>query len=186
MVDSKFSFNNLYYQQKFGLGIGNPLSPFLSNLYMEFLEKYLLIKIKDQKIIWFRYIDHVICCWPTFLCLVEFLRELHCLVTSIEFTYEIEVDNKLPFMDVLIHRVNNTHFKYQIYREETSNNSFIHYYSGHNYSIKNPFLFTRGLRVCSLEYFDEEITFIFNIANKSKYPKHFIDICFTKAIIKHL
>ena len=38
--DSKFIFNSEYYSQKFGMAMGNPLSPVLSNLYVEFLENY--------------------------------------------------------------------------------------------------------------------------------------------------
>ena len=45
-------------------------------------------------------------------------------------------------------------------------------------------MFLRALRVCNPEHIDEEITFSFNITNKLKYPKYFIDICFTKA--KHI
>ena len=39
VTDAKFSFNGEFYAQKFGMSMGNPLSPVLSNLYMEFFER---------------------------------------------------------------------------------------------------------------------------------------------------
>ena len=42
VLDLKFVFNEKFYKQKFGLSMGNPLSPVLSNIYMEFFEKKLI------------------------------------------------------------------------------------------------------------------------------------------------
>ena len=73
VIDSKFTFNEKYYKQKFGLSMGNPLSPVLSNLYMEFFEKYILSNIKDENIVWLRYIDDVLCLWPKATPIIPFL-----------------------------------------------------------------------------------------------------------------
>ena len=73
VIDSKFTFNEKYYKQKFGLSMGNPLSPVLSNLYMEFFEKYILSNIKDENIVWLRYIDDVLCLWPKDTPIIPFL-----------------------------------------------------------------------------------------------------------------
>ena len=183
VIDSKFVFQEQYYQQKFGLSMGNPLSPVLSNLYMEFFEKYLLTKIIDKKLVWFRYVDDIICLWPINLCLEEFMDKLNNLVDSIKFTFEIESDCKLPFLDIIVHRVNNVSFKYSVYRKPTSNNSFIHYYSGHSDNVKRSIfisMFLRAYRVCSPEFFDDEVSYIFDIGSKLKYPKTFIELCLSK------
>ena len=37
-----FSFDNKFYKQDSGLSVGNPLSPFLANLFMSFLETHLI------------------------------------------------------------------------------------------------------------------------------------------------
>ena len=63
VVDNYFGFNGKYFKQKFGLSMGNPLSPVLSNIYMEFFETRLLPTILRQDIVWFRYIDYVLCFW---------------------------------------------------------------------------------------------------------------------------
>ena len=184
VIDSKFTFNGKFYQQKFGLSMGNPLSPVLSNIYMEFFEVNLLSTIKDVNVIWYRYIDDVLCLWPINDNLNNFFNNLNNLVESIKFTFEIEINNILPFLDVLIHRVECSGFKFSVYRKPTSNNSFIHFYSGHNDIVKRSVfisMFLRALRVCSPEYFNKEIKTIYEIGNNLKYSECFLDICFSKA-----
>ena len=39
--EAKFIFEDEFFEQKFGLAMGNCLSPVCSNLYIEFFEKYL-------------------------------------------------------------------------------------------------------------------------------------------------
>ena len=62
--DSKFGFNGKFYSQKFGMAMGNPLSPVLSNLYMEFFEARILSNILPVNVVWFRYVDDIFCIWP--------------------------------------------------------------------------------------------------------------------------
>ena len=83
--------------------MGNCLSPVCSNLYMEFFEKYLLRTILPDDVIWYRYVDDVFCLWPENL--VNFLCQLNNLLPSIEFSIEEEIDFKIPFLDVMIERV---------------------------------------------------------------------------------
>ena len=64
ILDSKFEFNGKYYSQKFGMAMGNPLSPVLSNLYMEFFESKILKIFLPKNAVWFRYVDDIICLWP--------------------------------------------------------------------------------------------------------------------------
>ena len=72
VCDAKFSFKEEFFEQKFGLAMGNCLSPVCSNLYMEFFEKYLLRTILPDDVIWYRYVDDVLCLWredlDNFLC----------------------------------------------------------------------------------------------------------------------
>ena len=139
---------------------------------MEFFEKYLLRTILSHDVIWYRYVDNVMCLWPedsdNFLC------ELNNLVPipSIEFSIEEEIDLKIPFLDVLIERVEHN-FKFTIYRKPTNICSYIHYYSSHALSIKlSTFsgMFKRVQKICLDEYLLEEIEFIFSIGRKNRYP----------------
>ena len=64
VLESYFVFNGKYYLQNFGMAMGNPISPILSNLYMEFFETKLLPSILPHKVTWFRYLDDILCIWP--------------------------------------------------------------------------------------------------------------------------
>ena len=183
ILDSKFEFNGKYYSQKFGMAMGNPLSPVLSNLYMEFFEKKILSKILPKQAIWFRYVDDIICLWPNSENLNTFMEKLNNQVASIKFTMEIENDSSLPFLDVLIIR-NNRNFKYSIYRKTTNVSAYVHFYSSHSDKVKQSVfssMFLRAYRICSPEHIDEEINKIYEISANLKYPRIFIDKCLTAA-----
>ena len=45
VMNNAFTFEGDIYMQISGLGMGNPLSPLLANLYMEFFERDILTKI---------------------------------------------------------------------------------------------------------------------------------------------
>ena len=181
--DSKFQFHGKFYSQKFGMSMGNPLSPVLSNLYMEFFETKILNKIIPSNIPWLRYIDDIICLWPTDKNVKEFLSELNMLVDSIKFTLEEEKEGSLPFLDCTILRHGNE-LKFKIYRKPTNVCSYIHYYSSHPDSVKRSVfssMFLRALRICSPEYVDEEIRNIYEIGYNLRYPKHVLDTAYDSA-----
>lgn len=177
IVDSKFVFANEFYSQKFGMAMGNPLSPVLSNLYMEFFERDILNSILPSNVVWYRYIDDIICIWPNNIDLNNFLSGLNSLVPSIKFTVEVEQNDSLPFLDVLIHRCDRS-FKFDVYRKPTNVLSYVHFYSSHHNKVKHSVLssmFLRALRVCSPEFVDNEISKIYEISSNLKYPRYFVD-----------
>ena len=183
ILNCKFSFNDQFYEQIFGMAMGNPLSPLLANIYMEAFESILLPGILPRDVYWFRYVDDIICLWPVDVSIDDFLIDLNSLVPSIQFTSEIEVEGKLPFLDVLIHR-RSIGFFYEIYRKPTNILSYIHCFSYHQKSVKiQTFssMFLRCLRIVSPEFFDNEIANIFKIGLDLGYTNQFLNLCFDKA-----
>ena len=84
-----FSFNGNFYKQKFGCSMGNPISPLLANLYMEYFETVLLSPIKPSNMIWFRYVDDIFTYWDNrWGDFEEFFTNLNSLITSIKFKCE--------------------------------------------------------------------------------------------------
>lgn len=183
VCDSVFTFNGKFYTQKFGMAMGNPLSPVLSNLYMEFFETKFLPSILPPGTVWLRYVDDIFCIWPLIVNIDAFILQLNSCVPSIQFTYEEEVNGCLPFLDVNIYRTFNG-FKFSVFRKPTNACSYIHFYSNHSNQIKmSTFMsmFLRAFRVCSPEYLQNEIDYIFGISEKLKYPRCFMDSALKKA-----
>lgn len=181
--DNYFSFNDSFYKQTFGMAMGNPLSPVLSNLYMECFETNILPRILPSNLLWYRYVDDILCLWPVNHDETDFLNQINSLVPSIKFTIENEVNGVLPFLDIMIHRIGRS-FKFNVYRKPTNVCSYVHFYSNHHVQVKRAVfsgMFLRALRVCSPEFFDEEIANIFEIGKKLKYPKSILDLAFGQA-----
>ena len=114
----------------------------------------------------------------------NFFRQLNNLVPSIEYSIEEEIDFKIPFLDVLIERMEHD-FKFTINMKPTNFCSCIYYYSSHALSIKLATfsgMFLRALKICLDEYLLEEVDFIFSIGRKHKYPDFILDKAYNKAL----
>ena len=181
--DSKFTFNGKFYKQVFGMAMGNPLSPLLANLYMEFFEKNLLPTITSIPYKWKRYVDDVFVLFHFNFDIETFFNDINNLVPSIKFTLEKENNGSLAFLDILIHR-KEFEFKFNIYRKPTNNLKYVHYFSGHTNKIKMSVfssMFLRALRIVSPEYFDAEIHKIYEIGKNLEYPINIITKSYNKA-----
>ena len=104
------------------------------------------------------------------------MNKLNNVEPSIKFTYELEVNNNLPFLDTLLHRQDDKILR-SVYRKPTYKNDIIHYYSDHTDKIKSGIIigfYLRALRICSPEYLDHEMEHIEESSMTLRYPKHFI------------
>ena len=97
----------------------------------------------------------------------------------------MECNGILPFLDVKVHRTDNTGiFNFSIYRKPTNVCSYIHYYSNHPVNVKESVfvsMFLRAFRICSPGYFDDEISNIYKIGQNLKYPLYLLDKSLNKA-----
>ena len=104
---------------------------------------------------------------------------------SIKFTIEKEVNNKLPFLDVLVyHNPLNHSFSFDVYRKPTNKEMYIHYFSYHSSQVKSNIivnLIIRALRICDPCFIDKEINHIINVFKQLGYPIHFIEKSISRA-----
>ena len=71
--------------------MGSPLSPVISNLYMEYFETVIIKDIKPPGMIWLRYVDDILTTWnPAWGDFDNFFNRLNNLVPSINFKVEWE------------------------------------------------------------------------------------------------
>ena len=178
-----FSFGGEEFAQVNGLAMGSPLSPVAACLYLETLEKEHFEEIMGPETTWLRYIDDVFLLVPNETDLEEKLNQLNEVEERIQFTLEKENNGTLPFLDVMIMKCQNS-VKYKVYRKKTNQEDYVHYLSAHSERVKSGIVisfFLRALRICSDEFLEPEITHIFEVFKRLRYPKAFIIRCLRKA-----
>ena len=100
-----FTFGNNIYQQKDGVVMGYPLGPVLAGILMVHLERTFMLELDKFMKPWKRYADDAI----TYIKLdfitnvIDILNKFH---ENIKFTYEVEHNGKISFLDVLLMRSN--------------------------------------------------------------------------------
>ena len=171
-----FEFNGTFYKQTFGLPMGSALSAPLACLYLELLEAGPFKEIIPSDTHYFRYIDDALIIYPQQVDLKDIVTKLNNVEDSISFTYELESDNSLPYLDIQFHRKELT-LRRSVYRKPTHSNDHINYYSHHSTDIKSGVLigfFLRALRICTPEHLPHEEDYICSTFKTLNYPHHFI------------
>ena len=115
-----FCFGGDIYQQNDG--VASPLEPVLAGIFMAELETRIIPTVTNSISHWRRYEDY------TFVfikkgCVEDALERLNFFHKNIQFTYELENQNKLPFLDVLLIR-RCAKIKTTVYRKSTSNDIY--------------------------------------------------------------
>ena len=122
-----FFFGNNIYQQKDGVAMGSPLGPVLGGIFMVHLERTLMPELEKFMKPWKKYVDDTITyIKPDFITsVIDILNEFH---QNVKFTYEIEHNGKISFLDVLLMRCNGK-LETTVFRKETNNGIYLHWRS---------------------------------------------------------
>ena len=152
--------------------MGSPISVIVANLIMESIENKMLKDFASPPRIWIGYID------DTFVVLkktevVSFHKFINNIKDSIKFTVEQEVDNAIPFLDVLIR--NNGQLVTKAYRKPTHTTRYLNFNSCHSFSHKVGLVKTLLFRANSkliTNYRDKtnEVKFFCNALRENDYP----------------
>ena len=102
--ENHFLFNGRLYDQIDGVAMGSPLGPTLANIFMSVLETKFMANCPSEfkPILYRRYVDDTYCLFEKVEHVEKFLAYLNGQHPNIKFTYEIEEENSLPFLDVLV------------------------------------------------------------------------------------
>ena len=114
-----FRFNGETYTQIDGVAMESPLGPLLANIFMISLEEKVLPIVSNYLCYWKRYVD------DTYAYVVPekigfILKESNFYHPNIKFTYELEENNKITFLDVLINRISFNEIETSVYRKESN------------------------------------------------------------------
>ena len=137
---------------------------------MEMLEKDRYIRIMKRGANWSRCVDDVLVIMPKNINVENKLRMLNAVNEYI--FLERETKNKLPFLDTVVHRVENI-AKFFVYRKLIDKDNFIHYLSVHSDRTKSGAVIgfhLRALRECDKEFLNHELTYVTQAFKKLSYP----------------
>ena len=169
-----FVFQGQHFEQVEGAAMGSPLSPIVTNIYMEHFETRALETAPHPPSLWKRYVD------DTFVILEtaykeEFFQHLNSIEEKIQFTAEnTRADGSLPFLDTLVTVEEDGSLSTSIDRKPTHTNQYLQWDSHHSiankYSVINSLLH-RANNICSnQEQKKEELTYVEEALTTCKYP----------------
>lgn len=185
MSQNTFEYNNNFYTQTDGTAMGNPLSCFIANIFMSHFETKAKEEMTYFPRTWLRYVDDIFAVFDRKENLNDFVNKLNSIYPSIKFTYEVENDKKISFLDVLILR-NNEKLEFDIYRKPTHTNRFITQDSHHppeqKRSAFNSMIYRLLNTPLSQENYNKEINYIKNVAKYNGYETKIVDNMLTKAL----
>ena len=171
----EFSFNDIMYKQVDGVAMGSPLGPILANIFVGYYERTLFNQVTPP-LCYYRYVDDTFAIFPSNEDFNHFLLLLNKLHPSLTFTSEVEVDNKLPFLDVLVEKT-GTCFLTSVYRKPTFSGLYTRWESFCPESRKLSLIGTlthRALKICSPCKLAGELQFLEQVFLKNGYPQYII------------
>ena len=122
-----FTFNNETYIQVDGVAMGSPLGPVLANIFMVELETFVIPNLNKKVKLWKRFVDDIFC-----LARLEYIDNILLALNSfhknIKFTFEIEKDNTISFLDILIIRKPGK-IETTVYRKKICTDLYMNWYS---------------------------------------------------------
>ena len=111
------NFNGGFYEQTDGVGMGSLIAPAFADIFMN----YVIEETKEfnkQPDVFFRYVDDCFAVFPDFESAMLFYRKLNQIHSYVKFTYELENNKQLPFLDVNVDN-SKEKLKLSIYRKPT-------------------------------------------------------------------
>ena len=112
------------YLQVDDVGMGSPLVPVFSNIFMVELERNIVPTLTNDISLWKRYVEDTIC----FIKLTSINKVLETInsyhTNIIKFTINIETDKKFSVLDVLL-ILNNSMISTKVYRKNTNTDIYI-------------------------------------------------------------
>ena len=173
----QFTFDNVIKIQNDGVAMGSSIGPVLSDIFMMELETSLLPELTDYMQFWKRYVDDTICFIKGGSVNYK-LSLLNSFDANIKFTYELEHEGKLPFLDLLLCRTEKKIYT-TLYSRTNNNDVYLNWNAFTLISSKRGALKTlieRAYLICSTdELQNRELKHIEKVFYENNcYPKYVI------------
>lgn len=131
-----FVFSGEYYYQTDVKPMGSCLSPAIADMVMEFLLDNVRKKLVVQLSFVRKYVDDLILAIPNGMerSILDIFNSYN---DRLQFTIEIEVNGRIPFLDMLLIRnIEDGSISTQWYKKPIASGRILNYYSSHNYNQK--------------------------------------------------
>ena len=138
--DQLFQFDGRLYEQVHGVAMGSPLGPLMANAFLCSIEE----KLERENMLpgfYKRYVDDTLATMPNVPAATAFLSTLNECHPSIQFTMEIAESNKLPFLGMMIEKI-DCQLTTSVYRKPTNTGLLLHYQSHVDQRYKRSLLKT--------------------------------------------
>ena len=176
IIDSTFfKFNNICYKQIFGLPMGSPLSPILADLVMQDLECKAIKNLTFHLPLYYRYVDDIILAAPV-NSLPSVLDTFNSMHDRLQFTIEIENENRISFLDVTLIKWNDR-IIFDQYRKPTFSGRYLNFFSHHPLCHKKGVVFGMVDKLVLLshpQFHRKNFICLINILLENNYPLNFI------------
>ena len=175
VLDTAFIFNGKAYIQTDGMAMGSPLGPTFANIFMCSLEERMLddCPLAYHPLFYSRYVDDTFLLFRDRYQADNFLKYANDLHSNIKFTIEYEIDNRLPFLDIIVIRADD-HFNTTIFRKKTFTGLGTNFYSHTFLNFKLNALSTLFHRAYTLtsdwDKFHKEILYLRQYFTMNCYP----------------
>lgn len=168
-----FVYQGQYYLQIDGVAMGSPVAPVVANLWMEYFEAEAIITAPSPIKLWKRYVDDIYCIIKGDEQNVGLhLAHLNSIHGKIKFTYEMENDRSIAFLDVLARIRSDGSVGHSVYRKPTHTDRYLHAESHHHPLHLNSVvtsLTNRALDLCDEEHREEELKHVRVVLQKNGY-----------------
>lgn len=171
-----FSFDNVIYEQIFGSPMGSPVSPVLADLVMEMLEENTIRKLKFRLPFYSRFVDDCMTSCPKGKS-EELLEQFNQYDVNLQFTKEVENENKIPFLDLLLIRQDNGEVKTNWYHKNTWSGRYLNYHSSMPYTYKRntiTILTQKVMKLADPMYHQSNFQLILETLMKNGYPEEMV------------
>ena len=171
-----FIYSDKVYEQRKGLPMGSPASPIIADIVMEELLDASLEKLMTKPRAVTKYVDDIFCIMKK-SDINTTLNILNTFNPSIQFTHELEKNDRLPYLDSIIIRQGRK-LILDWYQKPTASGRLINFYSKHPRRIKintaTNFI-KRIFNISDEQFHSENERKIRHILSQNDFPKSTID-----------
>ena len=110
--------------------MGSPVSVMVSDMVMKTVEQNALETFPARPRFWKRYVDDTLTAVRREQ-VDDFHQHLNNIEKTIKFTIKMEKNNKIPFLDVLLHKKDDGSIQTSVYWKLTHTVRYLHHHSDH-------------------------------------------------------